>query len=232
MKRHLLGGMVGLLAVSNTLAVQPYDVFDLHFVIITPNPLAQSFVTKEQLKKEVDILNTYFVKEDRSPIIKFRYKSASFYRDIKNSTCSFVALNSGTKVYDSEVWATYFNQCIDLKVKDPNAINVYIYDSYTLKQGFKNRDGHGKRNGNQPFIFLDWERLNHNVQAPEEHEMGHAFGLNHFCALGANPNSSTNIMSSSCIGGSTGKRDMGFNAEQVKTILHNASLIKSKLAKQ
>lgn len=39
-------------------------------------------------------------------------------------------------------------------------------------------------------------------------------------------------MSSSCIGGSTGKRDIGFNAEQVKTILHNASLIKSKLAKQ
>lgn len=205
------------------------EIFDLHFVVITPNPAAHVAVTIEQLKKEVDILNTYFVTENRSPIVKFRFKSAASYDEIKNSSCAFVALNGGRNVYNSDIWAKYFNQCDDSKVKDPHAINVYIYDSYTLKQGFKNRDGHGKRNLNQPFIFLDWERINHGVQAPEEHEMGHAFGLSHVCSLGVTSTSSTNIMSGSCTGGYIGKRDIGFNPDQVNTIMHYVPLIKNKL---
>ncbi|MCH7309443.1 zinc-dependent metalloprotease [Acinetobacter sp. NIPH 1852] len=222
-----------LLSVANVSCVassKKYETFDIHFVVITPNPLAHSTVKLAQLKNEVDILNTYFVKEDRSPIIKFNFKSASFYNEIQNSSCSFVALNNGNRVYNADIWARHFNLCNDPKVRDPHAINFYVFDSYTLKQGFKNRDGHGKRNGNRPFLLLDWERLNHNVQAPEEHEMGHAFGLNHVCALGAKPDSSTNIMASSCKGGSTGKRDIGFNDEQVKKIMHYVPLIKEKLA--
>ncbi|MCU4379586.1 hypothetical protein [Acinetobacter haemolyticus] len=222
-----------LLSIANISCVatnRKYETFDIHFVVITPNPLAHSTVKLEQLKKEVDILNTYFVKEDRSPIIKFNFKSASFYEEIKESHCTFVALHQGQRIYNSEIWAKHFNQCNDPKVRDPKAINFYVFDSFTLKQGFKNRDGHGKRNGNRPFLLLDWERLNHNVQAPEEHEMGHAFGLSHVCSLGATPNSSTNIMSSSCVGGSTGKRDIGFNEAQVKQIMHYVPLIKAKLS--
>ncbi|MEB3754566.1 hypothetical protein [Acinetobacter sp. MD2(2019)] len=216
---------------TSCVTMNNYDEpFDIHFVMITPNPLAHSRVKLEDLKNEVNLLNRYFVKEDRSPIIKFKFKSAAFYDEIKNSNCALVALNRSKFIYNSEIWANYFNACNDPKVRDPNAINIYIYDSYTEKQGFKNIDGHGKRNGNRPFILLDWERLNHHIRAPEEHEMGHAFGLNHVCAVGAKRNSSTNIMTTSCVDGYTGKRDIGFNNQQFKTIMHYAPLIRAKLS--
>ena len=55
--------------------------------------------------------------------------------------------------------------------------------------------GHGRKNGHQPYILLDYERLPH-VQAAEEREMGHAFGLDHICYPDAKGNSDTNIMAS------------------------------------
>lgn len=205
-------------------------IFDIHFTVITSNPTAQMIATVDQLKEEVNILNNYFVKEDREPIIKFRYKSASLYNDVKNSGCTFVSLGDTTDPYNSEGWAEKFNSCNDPKVRDRHALNFYVYDSHTDKDGFNNMDGHGKRNSNRPYVLLDWQRLNHNIQSPEEHEMGHAFGLGHVCIPGAKINSSTNIMASACTGGSGGKRDIGFNDEQVQTIMNYASLIEAKLS--
>ncbi|RZF55628.1 hypothetical protein EXE30_02135 [Acinetobacter halotolerans] len=214
---------------SSAMADTSYETFDIHFTVLTSNPSAHLVATLSQFQEEVNILNTYFVKEDRSPIIKFRFKSASFYNDIKNSTCSFIELGDTMNQNDTD-WATHFNSCNDPLVKNKNALNFYIFDSYNENYGYNHKDGFGKRNSNRPFIVLDWQRLNHNIQAPEEHEMGHAFGLSHFCALGASPTSSTNIMSSSCQGGSTGKRDIGFNNEQVNIIMYYVPLIKAKLA--
>ena len=99
------------------------------------------------------------------------------------------------------------------------AINFYIVDSYSKKQGYKSITSHGKNAGNHPFILIDWERLNHKVQSPEEHEMGHAFGLVHVCKKNAKISSETNIMASTenCEG-SGGLRNIGFNDKQLKTI--------------
>ncbi len=88
-----------------------------------------------------------------------------------------------------------FNAC-----DDPRAINVYVYDSYAERGGFADVTSHGRRNSNRPYLLLDWERLGHKVQGAEEHEMGHAFGLEHVCAPGAKPKTSTNIMASADCG--------------------------------
>jgi len=205
-----------------------YETFDIHFVILTSNPSAQMVATLNQMQEEVNILNNYFVKEDRSPVVKFRFKSVSFYNDVKNSTCLFVSTVNSATPYDSDGWATLFNNCNDPKVRDKNALNFYVYDGYSEANGFNEADSHGKRNSNRQYVMLDWQRINHNIQSPEkhevghafglEHEVGHAFGLEHVCAPGATYNTSTNIMTTVCIGSSGGKRDIGFNAAQRKLV--------------
>jgi hypothetical protein len=56
--------------------------------------------------------------------------------------------------------------------------------------------------------------------------MGHAFGLEHICAVGATLDSPTNIMAShDCRRGSGGQRNIGFNASQIDTIRSKARVI-------
>ncbi|RZF55630.1 hypothetical protein EXE30_02150 [Acinetobacter halotolerans] len=222
---------VCVIATTGVYADPVYETFDIHFTILTSNPSAQMVATLSQMEEEVNILNTYFVKEDRSPIIKFKFKSVSFYNDVKDSNCDFVSVVNSATPYNSDGWAALFNACNDPLVKDKNAINFYVYDGYSVANGFNEKDSHGKRNSNRPYVMLDWQRINHNIQSPEEHEMGHAFGLDHVCVPGATINSSTNIMASAggC-DGSGGKRDIGFNDSQVNTIMYYVPLIKAKLA--
>jgi len=96
--------------------------------------------------------------------------------------------------------------------------------------GFKDATGHGRRNSGRPFVFLDWQRLNHGDQAAEEHEMGHAFGLEHICVPGATRQTPTNIMASAdCGKGSGGLRNLGFNEQQTATILRYGQQIRDRL---
>jgi len=202
--------------ILSSLEAREIKFFDIHFAVITKN----SNITIEQLKNEVNILNKYFVNENRKKIVQFRFKSASLCNDIKDSKCSFVKLGDTTLNYNSDDWASVFNACADAKVRDKKAINFYIYDSYSKNRGFKDITGHGKRNSNRPYILIDKDRINHTIQSPEEHEMGHAFGLGHTCEPNAKRNSNTNIMASSArCNGSGGLRNIGFNKQQVNTIL-------------
>jgi len=211
------------------LAQESMSVFDIHFAVITKNPAAHERATVEQLRKEVDILNRFFVDEDRRPVVKFRFKSAALYDELKDSSCDFVRLGDTRKNYDSDAWADMFNACDDPRVRDPAAINFFIYDSHSREKGFGDATCHGKRNSNRPYLLIDWERLDHTDQGPEEHEMGHAFGLDHVFVDGAGINDSTNIMASRHKNGSGGRRNIGFNKDQVRIILEYAGKIQKKL---
>lgn len=204
--------------------------FDVHFVVLTGNPEAHRVATVEQLRREVDILNRFFVTERREPLVRFRFKSAVTHGEARDSACALREVGDQARPLDTDHVARLFNACDDPRIRDGAAINFYVYDAYAPGPGFRDATGHGRRNGNRPFVFLDWRRLNHGDQAAEEHEMGHAFGLGHECVPGATRGTSTNIMASAdCGKGGGGLRDLGFNGQQAATILQYARQIAQRL---
>lgn len=197
--------------------------FDVHICVITANSSAHQIATLQQLQEEVEILNRRFVTLDGNPLVRFRFKSASFYEQVEYLNCPFVSLGDSTKPYSSSGYAKIFNECRHPKVRDPHAINFYLYDSYNSDLGFHNVTCHGKRNSNRPYILIDWERLNNTIQSPEVHEMGHAFGLGHVAVPGADRWTHTNIMCSIGLGfGSGGRRNLGFTEAQSAIVLYHA----------
>lgn len=197
--------------------------FPLHFCVLTRNPAAHKVATLEQCRKECDILNRTFRAQNGDALVRFRFKSYTSYADARKSTSAMVQYGDSTDTYDSNGVAKVFNACKDRKVRDPKAINVYIYDSYSARAKFGDVTSHGKRNSNRPYVLIDWERLDNKIQNAEAHEMGHAFGLDHVGVPGATGKSPTNIMASAGMKfGSGGLRTHGFTEAQVGLILYHA----------
>lgn len=211
----------------------------MHFTVITSNPAAIAVATEEQLREEVRILYEYFVTASREKIVGFVFKSATFYDEIDELGCDLVAMSNDSSEHTSDEWEDAVNACTRDEVVDPRAINFFVYDSCAAGS-YADVTSRGRLNSYHPYVLIDWERLNHTTQSPEEHEMGHAFGLGHVCDPTATATSSTNIMATgndyvNAAGalvdcpGSGGLRDRGFNEEQETTILTNAALIKAAL---
>lgn len=206
-------------------------VFDVNLVVLTKRPEALQRATPDQMRREVDILNTYFVGADGVNPVRFRFKNLTYAHEIAGGGCpSLSAMGDLPREYDHRQFKTQFDDCRDGRLVDPGAINFYVYDSYSDSKSFGDRTSHGHNHGDRPFLLLDWERIGHRIQSPEEHEMGHAFGLAHVCAVGADQGTSTNIMASrECGLGSGGRRDVGFDAEQLRIIKKRAEKIDANL---
>jgi len=215
---------------SNDLGQNP-PVFDVNFVVMSSRNGVYGKTSVQQLQNEVELLNKYFVGANGVHPVRFSYKGQHSIRALNGSSCAeFLRLGDAAVEFDWQRWTHLFNSCSDQRVVDPNAINIYIYDAYSNRKGFNDIDSRGKNNRNRPFVVLDWERLNHHIQSPEEHEMGHAFGLSHVCAEGAMRRSSTNIMAShDCGKGSGGRRNIGFDERQLKIVQQKARLIAAQL---
>ncbi len=220
-------------------------IFPVHFCVVTSAYTESDEDIIVQLKKEITILNKYFTAEDpsqpdgRRRIVTFKYKSASLFSDIEAIESDFLNEITSSTNYDRSKKNRIqkkFNAETNRLIRDPKAINIYIYDSWSSSSYWSNNDGHARNNSDRPYILLDYERLDHNLMAPEEHEMGHAFGLAHVCS-----NLTNNIMRSSrrypannsyssadadeyideCSHGG-GTREDGFNSNQCRIILENA----------
>ncbi len=188
--------------------------------------------------------------------VRFRYKSHHYLEDVEATGEDLVEygrqedwqrLCQGTypQYYGSapgcfidDIWA-----CADRRLYDPLAINIFIFDNvvpdcsaHTIdpldncSYGNLNRQP-GSPDRYRPYVLLDWERLFHNHLSPEEHEMGHAFGLNHNLNP-AEQSGDSNIMQGRPM--RAGRRNKGFGViqhekdhvgqdyDQVATIIDNA----------
>lgn len=210
------------------------DHFDVYFIVLVTEGDAAEAVTEERLRDEITILNQYFRAESGAALPGFRYAGASFGSTIADTSCpELLAMGEIASPYEGSRWNQLINHCDDSRLANRRAINFYVNDSWSEERGFADADSHGRNNDNWPYVIIDWRRLGHKLQSPEEHEMGHAFGLTHVCVDGATRGSDTNIMASSgCGKGSGGRRNVGFDEQQVEVIWRSASLINAKLNQQ
>jgi hypothetical protein len=211
----------------------PDYIFPVHFAVITSTPDAIARATLTQLKNEIDTLNKYFVSEDGENPVYFEFKSATFWDEISDVDCDLVRWSNDGTEHSKDEWKFVINGCVDNeKVVDPKAINFFVYDFYSSTIGYSEITSRGHCRCTEtsalPFVMLDYERLNHTTQSPEEHEMGHVFGLTHRC----DPNSTgitfpTNIMASGgACRGHGGARNIGFDPGQIDTVLMIAPIFK------
>jgi hypothetical protein len=214
-------------------------VFDVHFVMITANPDAHAAITESKCRSAVYYLNQEFRSLSGEQVADFRFKSFTPYSVASTTGCDAI-LAYGDITGDGQdsfnLFCKAVNACNDKPlVKDPNAINCYIFDQGGWEDDdddeatpdvwtMSNQCCNGRSNGYKPILRFDWARLISRSQAPEAHEMGHGFGLQHVCIPDAHWSDSTNIMGSKHeeFIGSGGLRDMGFTEAQVAIIEHCA----------
>lgn len=206
--------------------------FDIHIVVLTKNQEAQAFATLAQLYREVDVLNQNFVTEKREPIVRFRFKSAAFYEDIKSSPCQFIKYGDQSERFPHDQGIDDFNACNDPQVKDPHAINFYIFNS-TWDDNVQWKTSYTGFNWFHPFVLQNWHRLKDRYKASEEHEMGHVFGLLHSLSCGADDKTHTDFMASSDMDfchGTGGDRTLGLGPFQTSIVKRTALILARKLA--
>lgn len=215
--------LLALADYRSELWAEPELEFPVRFVLLSGKPEVAARATRQQLVKEVDIMNRYFVTEDRRAIVRFSFDSVQPYEAIQDSPCDVVARANRPEQTRDFIFEVV--RCADPRVFDPSKLNVYIIDTYDQKKGYREEDSYGGGSGNRRFAALDYERLGH-IFAAEEHELGHAFSLGHVCHPGANSRTKTNIMTqrNACPGavGHEGDRSIGFNRDQERQILAKA----------
>lgn len=204
-------------------------IVKVNFIFATNHSVATKYDHAEQMKKELSILNQYFVDEKNQKIFEFRLNKYLSFDNFNKKNCTLAQILQQPQAIEHIALKSAFNACFHSppRLSTPPEVYFFIFDAYAPNTGYKSVTSWGFRNSGKPLILIDWKRLNYNIQAAVPHEMGHAFGLRHVCIKGAKTNDTTNIMASSAnCKGSGGLRNQGFNQEQVKIILKNYQAIK------
>lgn len=189
------------------------------FVFTTNTPEATKFDNYQQMRKEIKILNKYYVDDKNNKIFKFKLHRYIPYEEFSKLHCDLKQQINQPYPITTETIPASVNTCFPKRTASKEVI-VFIYDAYSTKWKFEDVTSRAFRNNGRPFVLLDWNRLNYNIQAGSVHEMGHVFGLKHVCAPKATKRTPTNIMASAeCKLGSGGLRNLGFTPIQLHTIL-------------
>jgi len=166
----------------------------------------------------VQSINRNFISEDGKQVVRFRLagfsafqsltatdKSDPLYESISNTDAAGTWLGNN---YSGSTNDANFDSCTRSRLRNASAMNVYLYENrYAGEGGFSavNNSGHGRNNQHQPFVLVDFDRFTGidgttgmpvSEQRPIEHELGHAFNLDHVCQDDqALPGFDTNLMS-------------------------------------
>lgn len=189
-------------------------------VFTTNRPEARAFDHMDQMQKEINILNKYFLDDQNQTIFDFKLNRYISYDQFSKMKCDLEHLLNRPAQMNPQLIPGSVKKCFPQRKS--KEVFFFIYDAYNTKLKYNDITSRGFRNNGRPFILIDWERLNYKTQAATIHEMGHAFGLDHVCAPGAKKTTPTNIMASyDCGKGSGGLRNIGFTPKQLSTILQN-----------
>lgn len=199
---------------------QNLPIVYVSFIFTAPSLEARKFDNEKQMRKEIHILNQYFVDQNNNKIFKFKPYHYYSYQNLTQRKCDLTNQLNQPKTFNPNLIPAAVQRCFPHR--NSKEVFFIIYDAYTEKLKYKDVTSWGFRNQGQPFILIDWERLNYQIQAATPHEMGHAFGLQHVCSPNATKTTPTNIMSSyDCKLGSGGLRNLGFTTEQLHIILQS-----------
>ena len=99
-------------------------IIKVNFVFSTNHVEAQKFDNLSQIKKEVDILNRYFVTEKNQPIFKFELNKYIPYQKFKQLNCKLSHLLESPKPMERPALIKIFRQCFPSKSKEAE---VYIW---------------------------------------------------------------------------------------------------------
>lgn len=204
---------------TSTDSVFTLDPFDVHFVVLTAHPDAPAagvalvdpstnvaYEGQDFFEREIEILNTYFVQEDRTPVsgpsgeVRFQYRSHSYLADLAGTPCDLLQFGDMTDpallpvapAGQVDVFFETFKRavlaCTDPLLVPPRSVLFFVYDAHWVVGGKVSNANRTSLGGyvvrddtaeHIPMVILDHSRLLHAYQAAEEHEMGHAFGLAH-----------------------------------------------------
>lgn len=205
-----------VLAVS---AQQP-EKFAVHFSVLSQRDVVVNAATREALAHQVELLNEHFKSADGQPLAQFSLHSISLRHEIADTHCTDLLQRIDSPVPTSKVGYHDGAVCTDVRVVHPGAINVFLVDTYSEKNGWGELNSYGSINSYLPFITLDYMVLSRHKEGRIPgivHEMGHVFGLHDEKTRGAN------VMES-------GNHTAYFRADQVAKIGQNAEKIRATLS--
>jgi len=178
-------------------------IIPVTFVFTTNSPEATKFDNYQQMRKEIKILNKYYVDDKNNKIFKFKLHRYIPYEEFSKLHCDLKQQINQPYPITIETIPASVNTCFPKRTASKEVI-VFIYDAYSTKWKFEDVTSRAFRNNGKPFILLDWNRLNYNIQAAPK----------------ATKRTPTNIMASAeCKLGSGGLRNLGFTPVQLQTIL-------------
>ena len=182
--------------------------FPNHSGITTPSacPTCRSGfhpIVEEDIPLILESIQRHFRAEDGGQLVRFEIAGFTAFSDLENSdrgTALYESITS-TANYDGSSLKRDYLDCEAPRLRDPRAINVYLFDNAFANEG---DTSHGKRANNHPFILVDIDRIESLDAASGalvvdrrrfEHELGHGFGVGHTCEITSlNRYSESNVM--------------------------------------
>lgn len=196
------------------------DTIKVTFVVASNAPDVAKYDQKKYMQNQINTLNQYFRDGNGKKIFNFKLQQYISYQEFTQMKCHFQKMINQPREFVVSELAPAVNQCF--KHRADHEVLFFLYDAYSDRHQYKEATSWGFPNQSKPFIMIDWSRFDLKQQSVSIHEMGHALGLKHVCASGGKKTDSSNIMTSSGCGfGSMGKRDLGFNKEQVTKMVKN-----------